>query len=217
MTLEEEAIRAAQANDAARLRELLDGNPDLLRMRTREGSLVLTAAYRGAAEALGVVLDRSPELDLYEAAAVGDVPRIRRILEAGSSRPDVPNHDGYTPLGLATFFGHTEAVETLLEAGAPVDQVMASEEANTALDAATAANRLEVVKLLLEAGADPNVRSRGGVSPLHKAAFNGRADMARLLLNHGADPRARSDAGKTPEDVARERSHPEVADLLGPP
>jgi ankyrin repeat protein len=121
---------------------------------------------------------------------------------------------GFSPLGLAAFFGHKSAVQVLVARGAEVDAVDKSRFANTPLDAAVAANHLEVVKVLLQNHASANVRSAGGFTPLHKAAMNGSLEITKLLLDQGADVTARDDAGKTPLQYAAEKGHEEVWALL---
>ncbi|NIN67511.1 MAG: ankyrin repeat domain-containing protein, partial [Anaerolineae bacterium] len=51
-------------------------------------------------------------------------------------------------------------------------------------------------------------------TPLHKAAFGGNVELARLLLERGADVAAMTDDGRTPLDIAIERGHAELADVL---
>jgi hypothetical protein len=72
----------------------------------------------------------------------------------------------------------------------------------------------ERIKKLLEEGADPNIRDRGGNTPLHFAASKGCAEVARLLLRHGADPNAQDKNGETPLHVAAYGGHVDVARLL---
>ena len=121
---------------------------------------------------------------------------------------------GFSPLGLAAFFGHKSAVQVLVARGAEVDAVDTSRFANTALDAAVAANHLEVVKILLQNHASVNVRSAGDFTPLHKAAMNGNLEIAKLLLDGGADVNATDGSGKTPLQCAAEKGHQEVWALL---
>lgn len=40
--------------------------------------------------------------------------------------------------------------------------------------------------------------------------------MVELLLQHGADPKQTNDEGKTAAEVARQRAHHNIADLLEP-
>ena len=197
----EDIIAAVQKNDVAAVRELLAKDANLVLTKTPAGSL----------------LQRFPQLTVYEASAVGDAQRLRHLLEEQPEKVNVPNQQGFTPLGLSAFFGHKAAVQVLLARGAEVDLIDSSRFANTPLDAAVAANHLEIVQVLLTAHASVNVRSAGGYSPLHKAAQNGNWDLVKLLLDHKADPQATDDAGKTPLDYAVEKGHASVAELLRHP
>ena len=60
----------------------------------------------------------------------------------------------------------------------------------TALHCSAATGRLSVCALLLEHGANPNARSRHGVTPLMLAAFGGHVAVVELLLRRGAEPDA---------------------------
>ncbi|GAB1318720.1 hypothetical protein MFIFM68171_08930 [Madurella fahalii] len=110
---------------------------------------------------------------------------------------------GFTPLIYAVQRGDLPKAQTLIEAGAAVDEANAN--GNTALQFAVKANvpasrRLELVNLLLEAGADVNmVDPRLGFSVLHTATQKNSTDLIRRLLfagaridsltvNHGAPP-----------------------------
>jgi uncharacterized protein len=217
MTDEQDLLAAVTKDDAVRVKAILDRNPTLLRMRTPNGTLVLTATYYGASSVSKILLERTPEdaLNLYEASATGNPRRLKTILGQSRVRINEPNkEEGFTPLGLAAFFGHPEAVKVLLEQGALVDQTDGSRFANTALDAAVAANHPDIVRILLAAGANVNVRSAGSFTPLHKAAANGNAEIARMLLDHGADPKATREGGHTPIDDARGSGHSAVVELL---
>ena len=124
------------------------------------------------------------------------------------------NAEGFSPLGLAAFFGHLGAVKVLLGNGADVNLKEPSRFANTALDAAVSGDHADVVKALLAAHGDPNVRSEVNYTSLHKAAAHGNLEIVRMLLDAGADPTATRDGGHTPIDDAREKNHLEVVKLL---
>src|SRR5207247_2445486 len=130
----EELLTAAQKNDLAKAKAILDRNPLLLRMRTPNGTLVLTATFYGASDVLKLLLARTPEdaLNLYEAATVGNARRLKTILGQSRVRVNEANkEEGFDPLGLAAFFGHPEAVKVLLEYGADVNHKPPSRFANT--------------------------------------------------------------------------------------
>lgn len=211
---EDDMVLAVRKNDAAKVKELLAANPNLILTKTPEGSLLLTAAFSGAREVMRAILPRFPQLSIHEAASVGDAQRLQRILEEEPALVNAPHAQGFSPLGLAAFFGHKAAVQVLVARGAEVDAPDQSQFANTALDAAVAANHLEVVKILLQNHASVNVRAAAGHTPLHKAAMNGNLEIAKLLIEAKADVNATDDAQKTPLAYAEEKGHAEVATLL---
>ncbi|MCI4407481.1 MAG: ankyrin repeat domain-containing protein [Thermofilum sp.] len=53
-----------------------------------------------------------------------------------------------------------------------------------------------------------------GSTPLHYAAYNGHTDFVKLLLENGADPSIKDNSGKTAADLARERGHIEIANMI---
>lgn len=211
---EEAIIAAVKAGDRAKVQALVEADPSLAQLKTSEGSLVLTALYHGAGDVVPVLLDTGLELDLFEAAAVGDPDRVSAIVASQPEAVHAVNPDGFTPLGLAAFFGQEEVAQRLLAGGADVNQVMESANRNTALDAAVASGHPEVVRILLEGDADVECRALGGYTPLLKAAFGGDIGLVRLLLDHGADPQATTDEGRMALDIAIERGFEEVAAVL---
>ena len=211
---EEDMVTAVKANDAAKVKELLSEDPNLILTKTPDGSLLLTAVFHGAREVTRALLPRFPQLTIHEASSVGDAQRLQRILEEEPGLVNAPHEQGFSPLGLAAFFGHKSAVQVLLARGADPDAVDKSRFANTALDAAVSANHLEVVKVLLQNHASVSVRAAAGHTPLHKAAMNGSLDITKLLIEAKADVNATDDAGKTPLAYASMKGHPEVEALL---
>src|SRR5256712_14159791 len=118
---EDDLLKAAQKNDLAKAQEILDRHPPLLRMKTPNGTLVLTATFYGAADVVKMLLARTPEdaLNLYEAATVGNARRLKTILGQSRVRAnEPPPAAAFTSLSLAAFFGHPEAATALLDAAA---------------------------------------------------------------------------------------------------
>src|SRR5205809_6313746 len=148
----EELLTAAQKNDLAKAQAILDRNPSLLRMRTPNGTLVLTATFYGASDVLKLLLARTPEdaLNLYEAATVGNARRPKTILGQSRVRVNEPTpEEGFDPLGLAAFFGHSAAVKALLEHGADVHQKPPRQYANTAVETTVPCEHTTVVRILI--------------------------------------------------------------------
>ena len=73
----------------------------------------------------------------------------------------------------------------------------------------------EVVEIALAFGADPNVRNRDGVTPLHQAAWQGELDKVRFLATHGSDPAIRdTNHASTPLGWAMHNAQQEVVEYL---
>ncbi len=213
---EDELLAAVKANNAATVRKVLERNPFIARMKTPNGTALLTANYYGAEDALAALLERvqEDELNVYEASALGRPARLKTILGQSRLKVNRPNAEGFTPLGLAAFFGHADAAKVLLEHGAEVNVTDKSRFGNTALDAAVAANHADVVRVLLAAGASANARDASDYTPLHKAAQNGNLEIVRMLLEHGADATAVRKGGGAPFDEAEAKGHADVAEVL---
>jgi uncharacterized protein len=154
---------------------------------------LLQALYRGDRAAVDELLRADPRLDVFEAAALGRIDRLRELLDEDPSRAKAFGDDGFHPLGLACFFGHTDAARLLLARGADVNALSTNEHVQTAaIHAATAAagdeaTRYELVKLALEHGADPNLQQGGGFRAIDAARQNGDSRVEQLLLEHGAE------------------------------
>lgn len=151
---------------------------------------LLQAVYRGDQAAVDELLAAEPELDVFEAAAVGRTERLRELLDADPKVANAWAEDGFQPLGLASFFGRVDAARLLIERGAEVNsasrndfKVMPLHSAVAEKDAET---RYELATLLLEQGADPNARQQDDFTPLMAADQQGDARLRELLVEHGA-------------------------------
>lgn len=213
--LGERVFDLISAGDAESLRELLNAHPSLAEARREDGvSAVLWARYSFEFEALDALLAADPRLDAFEAAAIGRMDVLQRELAANGELAVAFSPDGFTALGLASFFGHPEAVQLLLAHGARVNDASQNAMRVTPLHSSLAGGDAQITEILLEAGADPNVVQADGYTPLHEAAQNGDQTLARRLVAAGANPAARLDDGSTPAESARKAGHTALADWL---
>ncbi len=140
--------------------------------------------------------------------------------------------------------GDIDALITLLDNGAPVDEPGVAHPLHFAVMAGNA----EAARVLLERGADPDADSKLGTpmmiaagrgrenlveillahnadpnigggrekrTPLHTAAFAGALEVVQILLTNGADPLARTKFGDTALHLAVQKNQTATADLLG--
>jgi ankyrin repeat protein len=211
-------FEALRSKDANALREILRRLPNAMAARNAEGvSPISFARYAGASECLYLMLAMQPELDVFEAATVGNYERVEWFERQDPSQLYGWSPDGYTPLHLAAFFGHARIAEELLDWGAEASLASRNAMGVTPLNSAAAGRHAAVVELLIAAGADVNARSAGGHTPLHSAAQNGDAATAELLLAAGADPAIRDSDGLKPADMAGAAGYGELAARLRRP
>ena len=207
-----EAIRAGKVDD---VREMVAQDAALKDARDASGaSAVLVAAYNMKPDVVSALLDAGASVDIFEAAVLGKVDRIREILKENPARVSEYAPDGFTPVALAAFFGQPEAAKALIAAGADVNAAAKNGLKVAALHAAVAGGKLDIVTAVLEAGADPNAQQQAGFRPMHEAGTKANRALAELLLKHGADPTLTSDDGKSAIDLAREKGHAEFAEWL---
>jgi hypothetical protein len=152
-------------------------------------SPILQARYEGREDDLAALLAAGPELDVFEAAAVGATERLAELIAGDPGLVEAWSADGFTPLHLAAYFGHVEGVRLLLAAGAEVGAVARNDLGVQPLNSAAASQavgaRAAVARLLLDAGADPNSEIAGGFRPLDAALQNGDEELAVLLRERG--------------------------------
>jgi uncharacterized protein len=208
---------AIRNGELSRVAAILDGDPTLAMARKDGVSAILFARYCGRHDVVRLLRRRLPELDIFEACALGETERLAAILDGHPALVDAVAEDGFGPLGLACFFDHEPAVRLLLARGARVDRASANGMRVMPLHSAAAAHSVTIARLLLERGAPVNARQgeSGGFTPLMEAALNGQLELIDLLLAFGADPTLRDGGGRSAGDYARARGHDEAASRLG--
>ena len=177
---------AALSRDPAALREFTQGNPPPPGEPPSGGRNGPAATGRGGRGAQTPGVDRNYQLNELVAA-----------------------QGGLTPLLLAAREGHVESVQTLLTAGAGVNQVSAGDKTSPLL-IATINGHFDLARLLLEKGGDPNAASENNATPLYgalncewapkalypqpRAQVNQKTtylELMKALLDKGADPNVR--------------------------
>jgi len=209
-------FEAIRAGDTARVQVLIDDDPILVNARSGV-SAVLTALYYGQTLIAQILVMRGAQLDIFDAAAIGQRDRLNTLLNDPAAKSDLVNcyaSDGFQPLGLAAFFGHIDIVAELIAHNADVNSASRNGQTVQPLHSAVAAKCTDIAQLLIQSGANVNAVQAGGFTPLHGAAQNGDINMINLLLANGANTGIKLPDGQTPYDIAMENGHMAAASLL---
>jgi uncharacterized protein len=209
-----EVVEAIKQQDAGRLRKLLAERPEQAEERDESGVSALMLTHYYGIEDEAVRAARTSPLDVFEAATVGDLDRLRALLDDDPALAHARSSDDTTALHFAAFFSQSEAARLLLERGADPHAVSPTFGNVTPLHSAAAARNGDSVRALLDAGADPNARQNGGFTAIHAAAQHGDVEMLDDLLVNGADPTIATDEGRTAASFAAEAGHDELAARL---
>lgn len=181
-------------------------------------------------------------MDIFSAAALGKVERVRSELQRDPALISAQASNDLTILHIAAQTGNEELAELLLSKGAHVSAQ--SVPSVRAIHLAARFGYSGLVEMLLGAGADVDAGADGGATPLleaslghhteaaevllaHGASVNGEPDrvtplhhwaaagneeLLQLLLARGADVNAQDESGRTPMNLASD--HESVLGLL---
>ena len=211
--MEQDIFSAISGNETGKVKELIAQHRDVAHTRNPAGvSALMQARYENKIEIVELLRKAAGELDVFEAAALGDVARLRTLLTSDPHQVQAQSRDGFTPLHLACFFSQPEAAEFLLQRGAEANAVSPGRIA--VIHSAAASRNAAMVKLVLQAGANPNLQQQGGYTALHEAAMHNSVERAQALLDAGADRTIRSDDGLTAAEMAAQKGNREVLELL---
>ena len=216
-----EFLEAVKKGNTSIVEQMIISDPDIVNARAPSGeSAIILALYYGQEDIAATLVQRGVRLDVFEASCLGDMSRVKSLVEEHPALVHSYSFDGFTPLHLAAFFGQANVAKFLISKGADLNVISKNTtfaEHNTPLDstiASSSPNAVAVARLLIESGADPNALSHGDVAPLHEAVAQSDRGMVELLLSHGADINVRKRDGTTPLAIANEKNNKEMAELL---
>lgn len=117
--MSEELLAAVKDGNGARVRELLAWDPGLADARDESGvSALMLSQYHGAHNATAAIRAARAELDVFEAATLGDVDRLHDLLHEDPSLLAARSPDDTTALHFAAFFAQPETARLLIEVAA---------------------------------------------------------------------------------------------------
>eukprot|EP00111_Clytia_hemisphaerica_P017121 TCONS_00050694-protein len=104
--------------------------------------------------------------DFSTACGFGDLHNVQRIFKEEPLCLDAKGYRHFTPLHVASFKGHFDIVNFLLQKGARVNEVD-SQYCRTALHIATLYDQVEVIEILVTYGADHTLSDVFGYQAIH--------------------------------------------------
>jgi len=142
------------------------------------------------------------ERGIWGAAALGDLERMRTLLEERQRDVNACDKSGYTALHYAARSGKDQICQLLLDRKAAVNACAGECEA-TPLHRACIGGHISTVKLLAKNGANLALVDIDGETCLHKAARSTNAPLVEYLMKEAQfDMAYRNRRGQTAAEVA---------------
>ncbi|MGB3466315.1 MAG: ankyrin repeat domain-containing protein [Cyclobacteriaceae bacterium] len=215
MDLNIEIAGLIRSGDNDTLKTLINENPELVDGKTPQGiSLLTLAAYCRNQYAIDLIASRKQETDLHEAAAIGHLNLVRQYVREAPEMLNSYSTDGFTPLGLACFFGHYNTAAFLIEAGADVNLPSGNDFQVSPIHSACAISDKPLAELLIDHGADVNAQQKSGSTALHSAAHHGQLGLVKYLVEKGASIKIKDADKLTPEKIAFAKGHDQIVSYL---
>jgi WD40 repeat protein/serine/threonine protein kinase len=153
------------------------------------------------------------DLDLAEAAAMGQMGEVQRLLKLGASI-DGRSKFGSSALMLAVRNGRYELVRYFLNRGARLDLKNKSGDGLVASAVESRDSNSSFIFILKAAGAKIDTREKGGDTPLMRAAQFNRRWRLKALLYCGADPSLKDKNGDTARALAVKKGFKEIVEII---
>ncbi|KAH7174004.1 uncharacterized protein B0J16DRAFT_365522 [Fusarium flagelliforme] len=162
--------------------------------------------------------------DILKAVRMGDLNKVKNLIEQANISPDYQKKGGKSPLQVAVENGHLHIVQYLTEMGASVNveapvayfaEALDASCFDNALEAAVTTAHLPCLDALLSSGkTDPNVRNMGGDLPLHAACASGSLPIVQRLYAVTTTTEIKDASGNTPLHLASTGGHVAVVEFL---
>ena len=174
---------------------------------TRTIALVLVTALLAGFALTGPPSEAAEEtVDIWTAAAKGNLEAIKQQLAAGKDTDAKAPSIGLTPLMAAALTGQSDAAGLLLARGAKPN--IGNNEGSTALHMAAFLGHVEIVKSLLAKGADLNARNDRSETPLDTVKGEWSEELEGVYKGIGAYLKLELDLEKI------KSTRPKIAALL---
>lgn len=178
----EEFVGNAHGN-FARVKELLEGHPELLNTPAPWGETAIQAAAQmGNVPIAEYLIGKGALVDICTAAMLGLRGRVEAFIAADAGQVEATGAHGIPLLYYPVIRGQGAIAEYLLDRGAEVN---AGASGITPLHGAVMFSQVEMTRWLLEHGANPNLLNYESKTPLKLAVEGGKDEIAAILRASG--------------------------------
>nr|XP_006815077.1 PREDICTED: ankyrin repeat and protein kinase domain-containing protein 1-like [Saccoglossus kowalevskii] len=216
-------MEAASKGDIEEVKELLRMNCDVT-TKDKDGNTALhISILQRRNEVTELLINYGIDIDmkgqnektaLHCAAQIGELDILQKLFDM-SADLEVKDKLGSTPIHYACKYGGIGAVKKCLELGS--DLQAKSTIGSSGLHLACAGIHNNVVDLLLEKGMEIESKDKYGFTPLHYASFYGNNDeIVKNLIRRDCNTKAKTKRGRTAFQIAKQKNHREIANLLTP-
>lgn len=213
----------------ADINRLLRKEPHTLKPGGRWQRLIIRASERSSGEVIEALIRAGADVNvrddpktavdntsgytaLHAAAFHGNLGAVEVLLKHGADVTVREEKYRGTPAGWANYAGRTAARDLILRG--KVDLMEAVESGLTSRVAEILADDPDALDRPLQQYPLYPIYAEGWYTPLAFAVAQGKIEMARWLIARGADRGIRSPRGQTLLELAKQRNHGEVAQLL---
>ena len=171
----------------------------------------------GAAQVPPSTEEVSRYTGILAAAARGDAEQIQRLFAQGE-KPNIRDEYGRTPLHVAVFGSHLEAMRVLAKSG--VDPNALENDRYDIVTIAAVAIDVPALQMALEIGGSArNITCRYDGTALFESIYLGdggsrHTETLRALVEAGADVNIADRQGQTPLALARVRGYARMVEIL---
>ena len=108
-------FKAIKEGELMKVEQMNKRNPSLVNAKDESGmGGIAVATYYGQPKVASLLISRGATLNVFEAAMVGDLTKVRDLVVHERSLANAYSADGFTALHLAAFFGQPRVVEFLV-------------------------------------------------------------------------------------------------------